>query len=231
MAGTWIALAAFVVAVLAWLGVKREHVVSFLGKKWSAIRKVVLRVLDRVSSSDRPIPTFGERISDAEVFVNWVGSRDSHSVYTAARGGEDDREGWPQMQSHCGWPFRAKFDSDSTTEGFCILRFVDGSEAICHIRTNDAEAGLKPVKIRGVDIDRADAARRDMEANARIAAFAATIDESPGAHINVGTGEHRWVEPPTRLKSEDGKLKAEPSSVWDWRAAWNRNFRRKVRGE
>ena len=227
----WIALATLLVAVLTWLGVKRKHVARFLGMTWSAIREAALRVLDRLSDSDRPIPTFGERLSDAEVFVHWVGSSDSHAVFTVAQRVEEDRTGWPELQEYCGTPFRVRFEVRDTTEEFCTLRFMDGSEAICHTCTSNTEAGLRPVRIRGADIDRAEAVRRELEGNARIAAFAATIGESPGAHIDVGTGEHRWVEPPIRLKSEAGKLKTEPSPVWDWRATWKRNFRRQLRGE
>lgn len=228
---TWIALATLIVAVLAWLGVKRQHVASFLARQWSTLRSAVLRMLDRLSDSDRPVPTFGERLSDAEVFVHWVGSSDSHAVFTAAQRVDEDRMGWPELQEYCGTPFRVKFETRDTTEQFCTLRFMDGSEAICHICTRNTEAGLRPVRIRGADIDRAEAVRRELEGNARIAAFAATISESPGAHIDVGTGEHRWVDPPLRLKSEGGELKTEPSPVWNWRAAWKRNFRKKLRGE
>ncbi len=135
------------------------------------------------------------------------------------------------MQTHCGSPFWAKFKTENSTEEFCILRFVDGSEAICHIGTNDADAGLSEVRILSADIDRADAVRKEMEANALRAAFAATIMESPGAHVNVGTGESHWIEPPKRLKSEGGKLKVERSNVWDWRGAWRKNFLRHLRGE
>lgn len=212
--------------ILTWLVRRREHVASFLRRT----RDSTLQVVDRVCGLHGSVPTFGRPVSDAGVFVNWVGSRDSHAVYSAARRGEENREGWPQMQTHCGSPFRARFKTENSTEEFCILRFVDGSEAICHIGTNDADAGLREVKIRNVDLDRADAVRKEMEVNALSAAFAATIMESPGAHVNVGTGESHWIEPPERLKSEGGVLKVETSDVWDWRGAWRKNFLRLRRG-
>lgn len=233
LVGVSVGLLGIGVALLTWL-VERETALRFLQVSWERIRSIGRFTISGRSGARRnehAIPSFGEPISDAEVFVNWVGSRESHDVYTAARKAEGDRDGWPQMQEHCGSPFFARFEWQNTTEEYCTLRFVDGSEVICHIRTNDAESGLKPVQVRGVDIDRADAVRREMESNAMAAAFAETVMESPGAHIDVGTGETKWIEPPKALKSEGGKLTLKRSALWDWRAAWNRRFRKKLRGE
>lgn len=213
-------------SILAWLVRRRKHVASFLRRT----RDSVLQAVDRMCGLHGSVPRFGPSVSDAEVFVAWVGSRDSHAVYTVARKAEGCRDGWPQMQTHCGSPFWARFKTENTTEKFCILRFVDGSEAICHIGTNDVDAGLREVKILSADLARADVVRKEMEANALRAAFAATITQSPGAHVNVGTGESYWIEPPKRLKSEGGELKVEPSDVWDWRGAWRKNFLRLRRG-
>lgn len=219
-----------VAVLLTWIAT-RKQVNPFLMHWGSRTRDAVLHALDRLTGQTRSVPAFGDPVSDAEVFVNWVGSRDSHVVYTKAREGEESRENWPQMQEHCGSPFWAKFERKNGTEEFCTLRFVDGSEAICHIATTSDDPVLQPVRIKGVDIDRADAVRKEMEANARRAAFAATIMESPGAHVNVGTGESRWVEPPKRLKSEGGKLKVGRSPVWDWQGAWLRKFTQLLRGK